>query len=121
MTDLEFALFLNQKLCEIARVLLARYDPCGLNGSACKVGDPIPCCLGSTSFGHGDCPFLAPGGPCQFENAACRLWLCRTALDSTDPKCVEALKHLEQVGYLFGLCRRPLIGQPYTGADRQPK
>lgn len=57
---------------------------------------------------------------CQFDNPDCKLWICNTAIKTTDPKCVEALKFLEQFCQLYGLVRHPLIGEGYSGADRQP-
>ena len=116
MTETELHLYLNQKLVEIADAMLTYYDACGIQGNACKGGDPNPCCV-NTIFGKGVCPFWHGG--CQFRNASCKLWLCKTAIATTDPKCVEGLKLLSQFGELYGIVRRPLIGHPYVGADKQ--
>lgn len=119
MTEQEIIRFLDQKLYEIGVVLMEYYDCCGIRGSACKAGDPNPCCINS-QFGKGLCPFWMHN-KCQFENCDCKLWICNTAAASTDPKAVEALKLLEQIGKLYGIVRAPLIGERYSGADRQPK
>lgn len=117
MTELELTIFLNQKLVEIASVLMTYYDCCSIKGSSCKGGNPNPCCVGRTNFGDSGCPFWL-SGTCQNQNAACKLWICASAIKTTDPKCVEALKLLEKFAQLYGLTRSPLIGQPYSGADR---
>lgn len=116
MNEQELALFLDQKLVEIASVLMAHYDCCALRGAACRGGDPNPCCT-NTTYGVGMCPFWM-GEACQFQNCACKLWICRTAIEATDPKCVEGLELLEQFAGLFGLTRKPFIGHPYSGADK---
>lgn len=116
MTEQDLVLFLNQKLIEIAGAMMEFYSPCDLHGSACRAGDPNPCCVNS-QYGPGLCPFWRER--CTFLNCDCRLWICGTAAAAVDPKCVEALKLLEQFGRLYGLVREPLIGDPYIGADRQ--
>lgn len=116
MTEAELTIFLNEKLCDIADVLLDYYDCCGIEGASCKAGEVNPCCTGKTKFGH-PCPFW--NGKCGFRNADCKLWLCETAVKSTDPKCVEALTLLEKFGLLFNLVRGPIIGQRYSGGDKQ--
>lgn len=118
MTEQEFVRFLDQKLIEIGRAMMEHYNPCDLKGQACRAGDPNPCCVNS-QFGRGVCPFWFE--ECRFINCDCKLWICKTAVNATDPRCVEALLLLEQVGKLYGLVRTPLIGQNYSGADRQPK
>ena len=119
MNEIELTILLNDKLKDMAMAMMTYYDCCGIKGSACKGGDPNPCCVNSR-FGRGTCPFLKEGG-CSFRNAACSLWLCESAIKTTDPKCVEGLKLLEQFGALYGLVRKPFIGHPYSGADKQPK
>lgn len=120
MTEIELIKFLDDKLCEIAEVMMSYYDCCGIRGSSCKGGDPNPCCTGRTMFGNG-CPFQKADGGCGNRNCACKLWICKTAIDTTDPKCVEGLKILEKFAELYGLTRPPLIGRPYSGADKQAK
>lgn len=116
MTEPDLVLFLNQKLIEIAGAMMEFYSPCDLHGSSCRAGDPNPCCINS-QFRKGLCPFWMNG--CEFKNCDCKLWICETAIKTTDPKCVEALILLEQFGRLYGLVREPLIGDPYIGADKQ--
>lgn len=118
MTETDLQIFMDLKLSEIADTLMAYYNPCDIKGSSCRAGDPNPCCH-NTTYGKGTCWFLRNG--CCAPNAHCKLWLCKTAIAATDPKCVEALKLLSQVGKLYGLVRDPLIGHPYSGADKQPK
>ncbi len=119
ITETELKLLLNEKLCDMADALMLYYDPCGIRDSACKGGDPNPCCVNS-QFGRGGCPFMRDG-KCNFRNCDCKLWLCETAVKAADPKCIEALKMLEHFAKLFGLVRSPLIGERYSGADKQPK
>src|SRR3990167_3801292 len=119
ITENDLKLFLNEKLCELADVMMTYYDCCHLRGSSCKAGDPNPCCKNS-QFGKGLCPFWK-NNRCNFRNCDCRLWLCETAVKTTDPVCVEGLKLLEQFAKLYGLVRTPLIGERYSGADKQPK
>ena len=116
MTELELKMLLNEKICDIADALMNYYDICGMKGSTCKVGKN-PCCIGITYFGDG-CPFLRDN-QCHFRNAGCKLWFCETALKSTNPKCIEAIKILKKLAVLYELTKGPLIGQPYVGADKQ--
>lgn len=110
MTELE------QKVCEIADILMKEYDPCKWNGDACLVGNPSPCCI-HTRFGKNGCPF-SKDRKCIHPNAHCKLWFCYTAVKSMDPKVVEAFTLLERFGNLFGFVGKPFIGQGYRGADR---
>ncbi len=114
MTEEELKQLLESKLYEMADAMMLFYDPCHIEGGACKAGDPNPCCK-HTRFGD-PCPFLDHG--CHNPNAWCRLWICRTAIASTNPKCVEGLTLLEHFGNLFDIVRKPMIGQAYVGADR---
>ncbi len=115
MTEEELVQFLEHKLCEIADVLMEYYDPCHIRGGSCKAGENNPCCL-YTRFSKELCPFQDKG--CHNPNAMCKLWLCKTAIATTDPKCVEAMMHLEHFGHVYGIVGKPMIGQPYVGADR---
>lgn len=115
MNEQDLTRYINQKIIEIGQALMSYYDPCQHRNGTCKAGDPNPCCSGHTIFGQG-CPFWHDR--CTFINADCVLWICETAVKSTDPKCVEALQLLERLGHLYGLVRRPLIGEPYKGADK---
>jgi hypothetical protein len=109
MTELE------QKLIEMADILMKKYNPCHLEKDSCIGGNPNPCCFNS-QFGKGVCPYLKGG--CTNINCGCKLWICETAIKNTDPKCVEALRLLEKVAEIFGLDHDPFIGDPYVGADK---
>jgi hypothetical protein len=115
MTEEELKQFLDHKLWEIGDALMRYYDPCNMRVSSCKVGDPNPCCV-YTRFRKELCQYQDNG--CQYPNAMCVLWLCKTAIQTTDPKCVEGLMMLEHFGNLFGIVGKPMIGQAYVGADR---
>ena len=117
MTETDLKLLLNEKISDIADALMFYYDCCGIRGSECKAGNPNPCCTGRTKFGNG-CPFWK--GKCTFRNADCKLWLCQTAIDSTDQKCISALKLLSEFSLLFDIATNPIIGKPYCGGDKQP-
>ena len=116
MTENELKGILNEKLCDIGEVLLEYYDCCGMNELSCKLGDPNPCCSENTVYARGLCPHSIDN-KCTFRNASCKLWICKTAIKTTDPKCVEALLLLEKFGQLFEIVRRPIIGQRYRGLD----
>jgi hypothetical protein len=118
ITERELQSYLSTKLCEMGSVLLKYYNCCDLKGSSCKVSEENPCCL-NAQYGTDLCPFWQHGA-CQYENCDCRLWICETAIKTTDPKCVEGLKKLEEFAKLFGLVRTALIGARYSGADKQP-
>jgi len=114
ITELDLKLFLNEKICEIADVFMTYYDCCHIDGASCKAGNPNPCC-GHTMYGGEKCPF---GKICNFTNCNCKLWLCETALKTTDPMCIESLKALEQLAKIHGLRRKPFLGEGYIGADK---
>jgi hypothetical protein len=118
MNELDLRVRLDEHLVAIGDLLLAYYDPCQRVGAVCKAGDANLCCS-HTPYGPGQCRFHTEHG-CALPNASCRLWLCKTAIAGADPRLVQALQLLEQVGYLFDVVRRPMIGQPYRGADQQP-
>lgn len=117
MNDKEFVAKLKNQLIDITDLFLEFYDCCGIEREQCKAGDPNPCCTGNTIFGLG-CEHLSKEG-CIFINLDCKLWLCNTAIESTDLKCIDSLKMLENIAKNFGLIRRPYLGDPYTGADRR--
>lgn len=119
MNDHHLTHFIELKLIEIGRAMMEYYDCCHLDGDSCKAGQPNLCCY-HTVFGGDLCPHRIDG-ECANVNSDCTLWLCKTAIQSTDPKCVEGLKLLEQFGMLYGLVRKPLIGQPYSGADKNKR
>lgn len=115
LTETELILLLNEKISDIADGLMLHYNPCEMEGSSCKVGDPNPCCK-HTRFGTNGCPFWHDA--CTFRNVECKIWFCGTAVTDMDEKCLMAFKLLEQLALLFDLTKRPLIGEPYVGADR---
>ena len=115
MTEDELLAFLDHKLWEIGDALMKYYDPCNMHGSSCKAGDPNPCCV-YTRFDKNLCPYLDNG--CKNPNAWCVLWICKTAIKTTDPRCIEALTLLEHFGNLYNIVGKPMIGQAYVGADR---
>ena len=119
MTELEFLIQLHNRLTAVADLFLHYYDPCRMDGQACKAGAPNPCCK-HTRFDRPDlehCPFLGPAG-CEMPNLKCKLWLCATALEGADPKMVESLQALEVIMRLYHFGGKPYLGHPYTGADR---
>lgn len=117
MTDIELRIFLDQKLCDIADALLKHYNCCDIQGSGCRVKDPNPCCLMKTHLGK-PCPFWK--GYCDFRNSNCKLWLCETACNASDPNCIKGMLLLEQFGEVFGINRKPLIGDSYIGGADKP-
>jgi len=116
MTEKELLILLNEKVCDIADALILYYNPCKMDGPACKVGNPNPCCT-HTRFSKNMCPFWQ-SNKCNFRNVSCKIWFCETALKDVDPKFVEMIKLLEKVTSLYGLMEAPLIGEGYIGADR---
>ena len=119
MTSEEFSVWLSARLVEIGNELLVHFDPCAIQGSSCKAGDPNPCCMDSV-YGPGPCQYLRDGCTDPNPRPTCKLWLCRTAIATTDPVCVETLALLEKVGLLFNIVLHPVIGERYRGADWRP-
>lgn len=117
MNEHELVAFLDQKLVEIVDVLLVYYDCCGMRDATCKAYPKRNRCCENGHFGKGLCPFWM-NNKCQYSNADCKLWLCRTALSSTDPKCVKALSILSEFALLFDLATHPIVGEPYSGGDK---
>ena len=114
MNDLELKMAINERLCDLADLMLHQYNPCKREGSACRVADPVPCCE-LTRFGT-KCPHWT--GKCIFRNIWCKFWLCDTARNATDPKCAEVLFHIQEIAKLYDLIGRPYFGQNYRGADK---
>ena len=114
MNDTEFKIALNERLCDLAELVLYQYDPCKKEGSRCLVADPNPCCK-YTRFGD-KCPHWT--GKCNYRNIWCKYWLCNTAVKNTQPECVEVLKHIQEIGKLYGLIGSPFFGEDYIGADK---
>jgi len=117
MTELEFKILLNEKLCDVADAILFYYNPCQLNGSKCLQGDASYCCLFYPREHNGECKFLKEDG-CHFRNIKCKTWLCETAIRK-NPECVEALKVLESLAKMYGLARRPFLGERYVGKTEE--
>jgi len=119
MNDIEFKLALNERLCDLADLMLHQYNPCQQQNGACVAGDPNPCCT-YTRFnetGHADgCPHW--NGKCTYRNIWCKHWLCDTAVKNTKPECFEVLKRVQEIGKAFGLIGEPFFGNSYIGADK---
>ena len=115
MTEDEFISFLDHKLWEIGDTIIKYYNPCQIDGNSCIVSKINPCCV-YTRFGKDGCQYQNNG--CQNPNTMCVLWLCKTAIKNTNPKCVEALSLLQHLGNLYNIVGKPMIGQAYIGADR---
>jgi len=121
MTDEEFANWLSAKLVEMGSAIMQHYDPCRIRLGSCRAGEVNPCCNAITVFGLGRCKYLDKNGCTDPDpKPTCKLWLCRTAIASTDPVCVETLMLLEKVGLLHKIVLHPIIGERYRGADWQP-
>ena len=122
MTELEFKLVLNEKLCDLAEAILHYYNPCRRGKNSCFLyPEPVPgkgCCY-KTKFDDKDredrrCQFLSTEG-CRFRNIGCKIWLCAPAIGRADLDCIESLRALEKVARRYGLMRRPFLGDRYVG------
>lgn len=122
MTELEFKIYLNDRLCDIADTILMYYNPCQIKDGKCLLGEKF-CCF-RTRFkrldGSEECQFLGENG-CTINNLQCKIWLCETALRKTNPECVEALKGIEAFAKIYKLTDRPFLGESYVGrkAERE--
>lgn len=122
MTESEFKVLLDQRLSDLADVLLLYYRPCELTEGRCRLGrllggPAVPCCHSHAAFqSHPEepCPLLGEHG-CTVKLAKCKLWFCQTVLEQADPRCVEAMRILESLLRLFELGSRPYLGQGYVG------
>jgi hypothetical protein len=126
MTELEFKILLNEKLCDLADALLHYYNPCGCVNDICWVSkDPankhLHCCINTKFDKLGDetrvCEFLQ-GNRCGFRNIGCKLFLCATAI-SKSPQCAQDFKDLENLARRYGLVRRPFLGERYAGRTEE--
>ena len=125
MTETEFIILFNEKLYDLADVLINYYNPCQIKDNACKLVQDIKnddkfCCMFYSKDGKEKCVFLKDSG-CAFRNIKCKLWLCETAIRGTDIKCIEALKSLESLAKLYDLTRRPHLGEHYVGKNAELK
>jgi hypothetical protein len=120
MTEAELHALVNEKVYELGRVLMLYHNPCDIRGNACRMGDPIPCCRNycgifidqhemATQTGDGHCKMLGPVG-CTIRSAACKIWICKGAADVSDPRFVEALRHLQEFLRIYGLDRTSTVG-----------
>ena len=108
MTELE------QKLCELANLLIEEYNPCQIKNSGCLVSEDNPCCKISR-FGR-PCPYMQ--GECKNKNIECKLWFCETALKNMSDECKMEFYTLEKIAKTLNLIKRPFLGDPYIGADK---
>ena len=109
MTELE------QKLCELANLLIEEFNPCQIKDGGCLVGKPVPCCLAPYFDTSKACPNI---GNCQ-KTASCALWFCKTALEKMEPECKKSFYALEEIAKVNGLLSplAPNLGESYEGVD----
>ena len=128
MTELEFKLVLNQKLCDLMDVLIYYYNPCQIKDGSCLRMRTIQdehkfCCGFYAPRGEKDCDrkcmFLQEDGSCRFRNIKCKLWFCETAIRSAPPELIQAIKILEEFTKLYKLTRRPFLGEGYVGRSKE--
>lgn len=115
MTDAEFKALVNQKLCDLADLLILHYDPCARRQGQCRRG--YSCCYGRWYLPfnqEGRCPLLGDSG-CTVRDASCKLWFCESVLRQADPKCIEAFYALEKVLKVFELGGHAFLGERYVG------
>jgi len=109
MTELE------QKLCELANLLIEEFNPCQIKDGGCLVSVDNPCCKISR-FGS-PCPYMQ--NKCKNPNLECKIWFCGTSIKNMDSKCLESFKSLESIAKQFNLTKRPFLGDTnYLGADK---
>jgi hypothetical protein len=109
MTDTEFRIQLNKKICEIADLFLYHYNPCKREPGKdiCFKGKVSDCCEGKgcanprVTDGLG-CQFCGQAG-CTIDNAGCRIYLCDIASQKTDHKCRWSMKALEIITRIYAL------------------
>lgn len=115
MTDAEFKVLLDQRICDLADVLMLHYNPCGVGNGKCRRG--YWCCYGRHWLpfnAEGACPLLDESG-CTVRRAGCKLWFCETVLREVDSRCVAAFRVLEGLLKLYELSGRPWLGERYVG------
>lgn len=110
MKDFEFKIAMNQKLSELADIILYQYNPCQLDRVHHKCVyrsnlNEMPCC----TFFHcskGDpCVFLGEEGKCQYTNVFCKISLCDEAKKRASPECIKAMTLIEELAKIYGLLR----------------
>lgn len=118
MTELEFKILLNEKLCDLADDIMYYYNPCKIENGKCLLDE---FCCSRTRFkrqdGKEDCHFLKDG--CTFKNLKCKLWFCETAIKNMSQECLEIFKNLENIAKLHGLTRKPFLGESYVGRQNE--
>jgi hypothetical protein len=97
--------------------LLKKYNPCQKEGNKCVAGSPIPCC-NRTLYKRDDpkdvrCLYIGESG-CTHPNLHCKIWLCKTAMRTMDPEVLKVFFLIESIAKVFGLTKRPYLGQPYV-------
>lgn len=115
LSELEFKILMNEKLCDLADAVLHYYNPCQRKDrSSCLVLDHT----GTHCCSHSDgshCPFYKYEA-CKFKCVRCKIMLCRSALNELKhPECLEDLKDIERIAIRYGLTRRPYLGDRYIG------
>lgn len=125
MTDTEFKLLLNEKLCDLADAFLHYYDPCQRRDNTCLVCENIEtstvhCCYRTKwdrQDGDRHCAFLK-NRSCGYRNISCKIWLCATAMQA-NPECLSDFKAIEEIARHYDLVRRPFLGQGYAGRSEE--
>lgn len=118
MNNIDLRAILESHLYSMGEALMEYYNPCDIRDGICRAGDATLCCTNSV-FGDGLCPHWKDT-KCTHPNSNCKLWICDTANKATDKEGVTALWILQQFAQRYGLTHSPLIGLPYSGADKQP-
>lgn len=128
MTELEFKLALNQKLCDLMDVLIYYYNPCQIKDGNClrmrTIKDEYKFCCElyapkDDKSCNRKCVFLREDGSCGFRNIKCKLWFCETAIRGAAPEFIQAIKVLEEFGKLYKLAREPFLGKGYVGRSKE--
>jgi hypothetical protein len=103
-------------------LIIAKYNPCKLDGHGCMVNKDNPCCF-NTAFKREDpndirCLHLGKEGECLHRNLACKAWFCETCVKAMEPECLKAVLNIEAQGKEANLITPPFIGDHYYGADK---
>lgn len=125
MTETEFRILVNEKICDLADVLMLHYNPCQWQEGKClrdRLTGAEPVCCRSHHYqpfnAEGNCPMLGPDG-CTVKRASCKLWFCETAIRTMDPAALTAFKILESIVKLYDLGGRPWLGDRYAGKSEE--
>ena len=106
-------------LSDLTDLIIEQYNPCHKEGDKCSNKIPYFCCT-RTRFKRKDltddrCLYLDNG--CLNPNLRCKLFLCRTVLDSIDKDCLSLFKAIETMGIIYGFVEHPFLGERYAGID----